>query len=112
MSESEAKAPQQQPFRHYWGDTPEEEDDYYAQHGIRGSTSFFKCPRGLSLFTRSWLPTADGPPPRGLIFMVHGYGNDVSWTFQMTPIFLAGKGFACFAFDLEGHGRSDGLRAF
>lgn len=30
----------------------------------------------------------------------------------MTPIFLAQNGFACFAFDLEGHGRSQGLRAF
>ncbi|CAA0817932.1 alpha/beta-Hydrolases superfamily protein [Striga hermonthica] len=44
--------------------------------------------------------------------MVHGYGNDVSWTFQATPIFLARNGFACFALDLEGHGRSEGLRAY
>ncbi|URE40611.1 Putative lysophospholipase [Musa troglodytarum] len=44
--------------------------------------------------------------------MIHGYGNDISWTFQATPIFLAQHGFACFALDLPGHGRSQGLRAF
>lgn len=44
--------------------------------------------------------------------MVHGYGNDISWTFQATAIFLAANGFACFAADMEGHGRSDGLKAF
>ncbi|KAL5579359.1 hypothetical protein UlMin_011801 [Ulmus minor] len=43
--------------------------------------------------------------------MVHSYGNDISWTFQSTAIFLAQKGFACFAFDLEGHGRSSDLKA-
>ncbi|KAK4754432.1 hypothetical protein SAY87_002536 [Trapa incisa] len=108
MAESEPG----RPFRHYWGDTPAEEDDYYSQHGVRGTRSFLRLPRGISLFTRSWLPLEGGPPPRAIVLMIHGYGNDVSWTFQMTPIFLASKGFACFAFDLEGHGRSDGLRAF
>lgn len=44
--------------------------------------------------------------------MVHGYGNDISWTFQATPIFLAQKGFACFALDMEGHGRSEGVRGY
>jgi hypothetical protein len=44
--------------------------------------------------------------------MVHGYGNDISWTFQSTAVFLARSGFACFAADLPGHRRSHGLRAF
>lgn len=44
--------------------------------------------------------------------MIHGYGNDISWTFQSTPIFLARHGYACFALDLPGHGRSQGLKAF
>lgn len=44
--------------------------------------------------------------------MVHGYGNDISWSFQGTPIFLAQNGFACFALDLEGHGQSEGLRGY
>ncbi|KAK4590060.1 hypothetical protein RGQ29_020576 [Quercus rubra] len=95
---------------HCWGDIPEE-DYYKLQGGIKATKSFYTSPRGLKLFTRSWLPSSS-TPPRGLICMVHGYGNDISWTFQATPIFLAQKGFACFALDLEGHGQSQGLRAF
>ncbi|XP_059659368.1 caffeoylshikimate esterase [Cornus florida] len=93
---------------HYWGNTPEEE--YYSLQGIKSIKSFYTSPRGQSLFTRSWQPLTD--PPRGIICMVHGYGNDISWTFQATPIFLAQNGFACFALDLQGHGRSQGLKAF
>ncbi|KAL8228159.1 hypothetical protein R6Q57_015743 [Mikania cordata] len=94
--------------KYYWGNTPDEED-YYRLHNIKAAASIFKSPRGLSLFTRSWLPLT---PPRGIICMVHGYGNDISWTFQSTAIFLAGAGFSCFALDMEGHGRSEGLKAF
>ncbi|PRQ28857.1 putative 2-acylglycerol O-acyltransferase [Rosa chinensis] len=99
---------EEQKWPHYWGTTPEQ--DYYDQQGIKSSKSYFTSPRGLRLFTRQWLPIVS--PPRGLIFMVHGYGNDISWTFQATAIFLAQNGFACFALDLESHGRSHGLRAF
>ncbi|CAL5345995.1 hypothetical protein CsSME_00030552 [Camellia sinensis var. sinensis] len=94
---------------YYWGNTPEE--DYYSNQGIKSTKSFYTSPRGLTLFTRSWLPLSSSPP-RGVILMVHGYGNDISWTFQSTPIFLAQHGFACFALDLEGHGQSNGLKAF
>ncbi|KAI7742890.1 hypothetical protein M8C21_032435 [Ambrosia artemisiifolia] len=94
--------------KYYWGNTPEEQD-YYKLHNITSSSSIFTSPRGFSLFTRSWLPLS---PPRGIICMVHGYGNDISWTFQATAIFLASNGFACFAADMEGHGKSQGLKAF
>ncbi|KAM1245590.1 hypothetical protein ACFX2I_036749 [Malus domestica] len=43
---------------------------------------------------------ANGSPSVVHVFMVHGYGNDISWTFQATPIFLAQTGFACIALDL------------
>ncbi|WCJ26980.1 alpha/beta-Hydrolases superfamily protein [Euphorbia peplus] len=98
-----------EPQLHFWGKTPEQE--YYNQQNINSSSSFFTSPRGLTLFTRSWIPLPT-IPPRGIICMVHGYGNDISWTFQATPIFLAQKGFACFAIDIEGHGRSQGLKAY
>ncbi|XP_021902175.1 caffeoylshikimate esterase [Carica papaya] len=97
-----------EPEIHYWGNMPEEE--YYKLKGIEGSKSFYTSPRGLSLFTRSWLPISSSP--RGLLFMVHGYGNDMNWTFQSTAIFLAQMGFACFALDMEGHGQSQGLRCY
>ncbi|XP_065879588.1 caffeoylshikimate esterase [Euphorbia lathyris] len=98
-----------EPELNYWGKTPEQ--DYYNQQGIKSSNSFFTSPRGLTLFTRSWIPISTSPP-RGIICMIHGYGNDISWTFQATAIFFAQKGFACFGIDIEGHGRSQGLKAF
>ncbi|EEF40893.1 caffeoylshikimate esterase [Ricinus communis] len=94
---------------HYWGKTPEEE--YYKQQGIRASHSSYTSPRGLSLFTRRWFPDSSSPP-RSILCMVHGYGNDISWTFQSTAIFLAQMGFACFGIDIEGHGRSQGLKGY
>lgn len=107
--EKEEESVQKQSLKYYWGNTPDEQE-YYKLHNITSTSSYFKSPRGLSLFTRSWLPIST--PPRGIICMVHGYGNDISWTFQSTSIFLASNGFACFALDMEGHGRSDGLKAF
>lgn len=109
MEEQENQNPQAQTQLHYWGNTPEEK--YYQQQGIKASQSFYTSPRGLCLFTRSWLPISTSRP-RGIICMVHGYGNDISWTFQATAIFLAQMGFACFALDIEGHGRSQGLKAY
>ncbi|KAJ0011208.1 hypothetical protein Pint_32999 [Pistacia integerrima] len=44
--------------------------------------------------------------------MVRGYGNDMSWTFQATTIFLAQMGFACFVLDIESHGRSPNCSSF
>ncbi|KAG6638597.1 hypothetical protein CIPAW_10G045400 [Carya illinoinensis] len=102
---------QEKPHTHYWGETPEEE--YLNLQGIQASKSFYTSPRGLKLFTRSWLPlSTSSSNPRGLICMVHGYGNDISWTFQATPIFLAQNGFACFAIDIEGHGQSQDCLSF
>ncbi|KAJ0983669.1 hypothetical protein J5N97_011924 [Dioscorea zingiberensis] len=102
---------EQRPLRNFWGNTPEDEETYHSSQGIKSTKSFYDSPRGLSLFARSWEPL---PPstPRGLLFMLHGYGNDTSWTFQSTPIFLARSSFSCFALDLPGHGLSQGLRAF
>ncbi|KAF0905971.1 hypothetical protein E2562_008993 [Oryza meyeriana var. granulata] len=99
----------------FWGEQPATEAEYYAAHGAEGESSYFTAPGGRRLFTRAWRPRGGGgggAAPRALVFMVHGYGNDISWTFQSTAVFLAGSGFACFAADLPGHGRSHGLRAF
>lgn len=110
MEEERGELQAQTTLLHYWGNDPEQ--DFYDLQGVRASSSFYASPRGLKLFTRSWLPLSSPVPPRGLVFMIHGYGNDISWTFQATAIFLAQKGFGCFALDLEGHGNSDGLKGF
>ncbi|KAI3937063.1 hypothetical protein MKX01_015278 [Papaver californicum] len=69
---------------HFWGNSPELEEEHYGSQNIKASKNpFIPC-----------------------------YGNDISWTLQYTTIFLAQMGFACFALDIEGHGQSQGLKAF
>lgn len=91
-----------------WGDMPEQQ--FYHLRAVQTHRSSFDSGRGLQLFTQSWLPL--NTPPRALIFMIHGYGNDISWTFQNTAILFTQIGCAAFALDLQGHGRSEGLQGY
>nr|CAD1819353.1 unnamed protein product [Ananas comosus var. bracteatus] len=56
-------------YPNFWGSEPEEEEDYYAAHGVRGSKSFYEVPDGgPTLFTRpppsSWpAPASPASPP-------------------------------------------------
>jgi acylglycerol lipase len=87
------------------------EAEYYAAHGVEGESSYFSAPDGSGDGDRRVLYVHAGVAiarAGALVFMVHGYGNDISWTFQSTAVFLARSGLACFAADLPGHG----LRAF
>lgn len=97
------------PPPNFWGDAPEEE--YYASQGVRNAKSHFETPHG-KLFTQSFLPLDPTRPIKGSVYMTHGYGSDTGWTFQKFCISYAGWGYAVFAADLLGHGRSDGLRCY
>ncbi|KAL9234092.1 hypothetical protein vseg_009000 [Gypsophila vaccaria] len=111
MKQSQEPISNEPQTTNFWGTTPE--DEYYRQHNIKSTNSYFTPPNTtLKLFTKSWVPLNNNDPPRGIICMVHGYGTDVGWSFQSTPIYLAQHGFSCFALDLPGHGRSHGLKAF
>jgi acylglycerol lipase len=57
---------------------------------------------GARLPLRSWLPVM---PPRAAIVAVHGL-NDYSGAFESTGEFLAARGFAVYAFDQRGFGRT------
>ncbi|OIT19174.1 PREDICTED: caffeoylshikimate esterase-like [Nicotiana attenuata] len=93
----------------FWGDMPEEE--YYASQGVRNSKSYFETPNG-KLFTQSFLPLDPNISPKGTVYMTHGYGSDTGWLFQKICINYATWGYAVFAADLLGHGRSDGIRCY
>ncbi|KAK9069768.1 hypothetical protein SSX86_010164 [Deinandra increscens subsp. villosa] len=93
----------------YWGETPEEE--FYKSQNVRNSKSYFETPNGR-IFTQSWLPIDENQPIKAAVFMNHGYRNDISWCFQKICIAYANWGYAVFAADLLGHGRSDGIRAY
>ncbi|KAJ0865545.1 putative 2-acylglycerol O-acyltransferase [Helianthus annuus] len=64
------------------------------------------------IFTQSWRPSSPTQPIKATVFMTHGYGSDSSWCFQKICIAYAQWGYAVFAADLLGHGRSDGLQGY
>ncbi|EOA39092.1 hypothetical protein CARUB_v10011835mg [Capsella rubella] len=104
---SEAPATPLSPPPNFWGDMPEEE--YYTSQGVRNSKSYFETPNG-KIFTQSFLPL-DGEI-KGSVYMSHGYGSDTNWMFQKICMRFSTWGYAVFAADLLGHGRSDGIRCY
>ncbi|KAG4942508.1 hypothetical protein JHK82_046702 [Glycine max] len=94
----------------FWGHTPEEE--YYTSQGVRNTKSHFETPNG-KIFTQSFFPLNLEPHEvKATVFMTHGYGSDTGWLFQKICINFSTWGYAVFAADLLGHGRSDGLRCY
>jgi len=68
---------------------------------------WFEGADGLRLFERAWLPAGDA---RGRVVLVHGYAEHTG-RYEHVGATLASAGYAVHAFDLRGHGRSDGSRA-
>ena len=63
--------------------------------------------KGLKIFVRSWLPAS----PRAVVVLCHGvnsHGGQYAWVAHQ----LVAAGFAAFALDLRGRGRSEGERFF
>jgi acylglycerol lipase len=75
---------------------------------MQRTSSTFAAPSGLSLFERHWLPES---APRADVVIVHGYAEH-SGRYEHVGTALAGRGYAVHAFDLRGHGRSEGRRVF
>ncbi len=65
---------------------------------------------GLGLFEQSWTPP-DSAAVRGAVTIVHGLGEH-SGAYPNVVETLVPAGFAVHGFDLRGHGRSPGRRAF
>jgi alpha-beta hydrolase superfamily lysophospholipase len=63
---------------------------------------------GLTLFVRSWRPDK---PPRAVVLIVHGFNSHVGY-YGWTAEQLVAAGFAVYAVDLRGRGRSDGERFY
>ncbi|KAK2974349.1 hypothetical protein RJ640_021205 [Escallonia rubra] len=95
------------PPQNFWGDLPEAE--YYTSQGVRNAKAYFDTPHG-KIFNQSFIPLH--LPVKGTVFMTHGYGSDSGWLFQRICIEFATWGYAVFAADLLGHGRSVGIRCY
>lgn len=61
---------------------------------------------GLQLYTQSWLPEN----PKAVVIISHGYAEH-SGRYQGFASHLGENGFAVYALDHRGHGRSEGERA-
>ena len=61
---------------------------------------------GLALSYRAWLPASE----RAAVLIVHGLGEH-SGRYDHVARHLVALGYACYAFDYRGHGRSAGRRA-
>jgi len=76
--------------------------------GISGGTSrregHCTTADGLELYWRSWVP----PTPRGIVVIVHGLAEH-GGRYQEAADSLATRGFAVYAGDLRGHGRSQDI---
>lgn len=68
--------------------------------------SFFEAADGTKLFSRSWSP--EGTPKAALV-IVHGFKAH-SGLYQWPAQELVRRGYAVHAFDLRGHGQSEGER--
>ncbi|MCJ7494391.1 MAG: alpha/beta hydrolase [Deltaproteobacteria bacterium] len=68
----------------------------------------WKTDDGLSLAVRNWKSETE---PKALICLVHGLGEH-SGRYNHLGNYLKGAGYALLAFDLRGHGRSQGQRGY
>ncbi|CAM6087976.1 unnamed protein product [Calypogeia fissa] len=81
-----------------------------ATSGVQFDEDFFVNERGMRLNTCRWLPVEKDV--KGLVFLCHGYGMECTIYTRETGLRLASAGYAVYGIDYEGHGKSDGLRAF
>ncbi|HEX2070957.1 MAG TPA: alpha/beta hydrolase [Thermoleophilaceae bacterium] len=63
---------------------------------------------GLEIYWRAWLPDAR---PRAIVLIAHG-GAEHSGRYAWTAGQLTARGYAVYAIDHRGHGRSQGPRAY
>jgi len=70
------------------------------------SEGTFKSVDGLDLFYQAWLPEE---PPKATFAIVHGYGEHSGRYLNPVEYFVP-RGYAAYAFDHRGHGRSPGDR--
>ena len=71
-------------------------------------TGTFTGGDGLALYYQAWLPSS---PPRATLINLHGLG-DHSGLYPSIAAHFPGHGFAVYAYDMRGNGRSPGQRAY
>ena len=75
---------------------------------VRTHETTFEAADGLQLHERRWLPEGDA---KAVVALLHG-GAEHTGRYAHVANFLNHHGYAVAAFDLRGHGRSEGQRMF
>ena len=73
---------------------------------MKHSEEMHKAADGAEVYRQQWLPDTD---PRGVVCLVHGLGEHSGRYGHLAQRFTD-EGFAVFAMDLRGHGKSSGSR--
>jgi alpha-beta hydrolase superfamily lysophospholipase len=68
----------------------------------------FPTPDGSNIYTQAWLPDTK---PQAIILIVHGLGEHSGRYSNYVDYFVL-RGYALYAFDTRGHGRSSGTRGY
>jgi acylglycerol lipase len=79
-----------------------------APRDVEHTDGTFTGVGGVQLYEQAWVPRS---PPRAVVVLVHGL-KDHSTRYRAVAERLAAEGFAVHAFDLRGHGRSEGIRVW
>lgn len=74
---------------------------------MQEQTGFLTGLGGVQLFYRVWSP----PEPQGSMVLVHGF-NEHSGRYTHVAEFFTARGYAVYALDHRGHGRSEGHRCY
>lgn len=84
---------------------------FKAQYtGIKTHEAYEVLPRGVEIFTKSWIP--ENSPLKALIFFCHGYGDTCTFFFEGIARKLASHGYGVYAMDYPGFGLSEGLHGY
>jgi alpha-beta hydrolase superfamily lysophospholipase len=73
---------------------------------MRNSEGWFKGLKDFKLYYQRWLPEGE---PRAVLLVAHGYAEHSGRYMNLVNHFVP-KGYAVYALDHRGHGRSDGER--
>jgi alpha-beta hydrolase superfamily lysophospholipase len=78
-------------------------------HGVIWFDARFKANDGTALFAQTWQPVR--ATPTAVLVIVHGL-KDHSTRYGPLAVQLSKRGISTYAFDLRGHGRSEGDRVW
>ncbi|OVA04983.1 Alpha/beta hydrolase fold-1 [Macleaya cordata] len=78
--------------------------------GLKMKELYEVNPRGLEIFSKSWLPETS--PLKAIVCFCHGYGDTCTFFFEGIARKLASSGYGVFAMDYPGFGLSEGLHGY